>query len=510
MSCSSVDSDSLLNEDRLNSFPLPLPPIQLHPLDDIQYPTILTKLRELLIMCRQKLTALEPRREGSSTSLMDMSGNTSMAGKVVDIKVTSKKKVTLASVSSSSQTSLDSTGSSSLADQDKRGVQPENALSGSDDGEGKKSPTSPASPSTPDGGAVVANGHAAHIVNGHNNEEGGVVINGEDRVTTDRIDHVTTTTAITNAGERLSISVTDSPTVKKRPISLYSLEQQHGLEVSSRNGRDSARNTPQPHDRLSLTSEDRISDSGSASPASMRRQQRTSSPRELIRRQTCPSGMYPGGVKRSSTISSPSPSGSRRYAKTSVPHPTNSLPARTHSISGKVKIRRNPSAAARMSTKRRASSHKSHIAGTTTSPTNRLVKVLLTGNDNLVSHVAKAYAHLRLGEPNLLSGMELRFYHVPLSRASLIHTQFSDLARSSLAGQHGGGGGGGGAGTSDLPEPMFEQINLSGNDVHIGRFMAHMDSWYERNVMMAVHHLLRLIPSVSSSSFFPTFFFLSC
>ncbi len=54
-----------------------------------------------------------------------------------------------------------------------------------------------------------------------------------------------------------------------------------------------------------------------------------------------------------------------------------------------------------------------------------------------------------------------------------------------------------GTGPAELPEPMFEQVDFSGNDVHMGRFLAHMDSWYERNLMMAVHHLLRLIPSVS-------------
>ena len=48
------------------------------------------------------------------------------------------------------------------------------------------------------------------------------------------------------------------------------------------------------------------------------------------------------------------------------------------------------------------------------------------------------------------------------------------------------------------PEPMMEQFNTSGNDVHIGRFLAHMDSWYERNLMIAAHHLLRLLPAVSA------------
>ena len=52
----------------------------------------------------------------------------------------------------------------------------------------------------------------------------------------------------------------------------------------------------------------------------------------------------------------------------------------------------------------------------------------------------------------------------------------------------------------DLPEPMLEQLDMSGNDIHIGRFLAHMDSWYERNVMLTVHHTLRLLPSVSWQS----------
>lgn len=144
---------------------------------------------------------------------------------------------------------------------------------------------------------------------------------------------------------------------------------------------------------------------------------------------------------------------------------------------------------------KRSSSNPSSLLPSTTNPATRLVKVMLAGNDRLVSHTAKAYAHLQMDEPNLLSGLELQFYYIPLSRASLIHSQFPELARASLgAGMPGGGGGGA---FSDLPEPMFEQVDMSGNDVHIGRFLAHMDSWYERNVMMSVHHLLRLIPCVS-------------
>ena len=219
----------------------------------------------------------------------------------------------------------------------------------------------------------------------------------------------------------------------------------------------------------------------------------------LVRRMTCPSGMI--NKQRNSLLTSSvggvSPI-ARRYNNLS-----HQLAGRTTSISssvggavsplgsGRVKIRANPSATISIKKKQR----KSSVA--LLSPTHRsnlkLVKVVLAGNDILVSHAAKAYSYLRCEEPNLLNGLDVRFYYVPLSRASLIHSLNSDSAVPNVSSSSSPS-----ATPSDLPEPLFEQIDTSGNDVHIGRFLSHMDSWYERNVMIATHHLLRLVPCVST------------
>ena len=115
-------------------------------------------------------------------------------------------------------------------------------------------------------------------------------------------------------------------------------------------------------------------------------------------------------------------------------------------------------------------------------PNLKLLKIVLTGNDILVSHAAKAYAYLRIEEANLFAGLEVRFYHVPLSQVSTTYGQLPGIGTHSHA---------------DLPEPMLEPVDRDGSDIHIGRFLGHMDSWYERNVMQTVHHILRLLPPVS-------------
>ena len=216
--------------------------------------------------------------------------------------------------------------------------------------------------------------------------------------------------------------------------------------------------------------------------------------RLLVRRMTCPSGMI---NKRNSLLTSSMGGVSpiaRRYANT--PH---QLAGRTMSISGgtgggvspigggRVKIRANPSANISIKRKQRKSSNA--MLSPTQKTNLKLVKVVLAGNDILVSHAARAYCQLRCEEPNLLNGLDVRFYYVPLSRASLIHSLNSNSAPPTSSSPS--------ATPPDLPEPLFEQIDNSGNDVHIGRFLSNMDSWYERNVMIATHHLLRLVPSVS-------------
>ena len=118
-------------------------------------------------------------------------------------------------------------------------------------------------------------------------------------------------------------------------------------------------------------------------------------------------------------------------------------------------------------------------------PKVRVLKIVLTGNDLLVCHTAKAYAYLMAEEPNLFVGLDVRFYHVPLSVASSADWQFPERNQNSAG---------------DTSEVILEQLNNCGLDVNIGRYMAHLDSWYERNIALAVHHTLRLLPSVSSFS----------
>ena len=217
----------------------------------------------------------------------------------------------------------------------------------------------------------------------------------------------------------------------------------------------------------------------------------------LTRRQTYHTGMLPNASERASlakSLSSIANSPSNRRYTNVAGQPQ----GRTMSISGGnmmgslrgIQLRKSTSHSLSVKQRSRKTST-SAVVSPTHKPNLKLVKVVLTGNDILVSHTAKAYAYLRLEEPNLFSGLEMRFYHVPLSRASAIHgIDIGGASLYSAATQN-----------PDLPEPLFEQVNMSGNDVHIGRFLAHMDSWYERNLMIAVHHLLRILPSVSYLQF---------
>ena len=179
--------------------------------------------------------------------------------------------------------------------------------------------------------------------------------------------------------------------------------------------------------------------------------------------------------------------------------PTTSVRRNYHNVAGKPSVQSlaplNPMGSLRVKTRanpfslsirvRKRTGSKSEVASPVHNPNPRLkvLKIVLAGNDLLVSHMARAYAYLQSEEPNLFGGLDLRFFHVPISRASSSYYQDpSSFAQQSY---------------SDLQEPMLEQVNGSGNDVHIGRFLAHMDSWYERNVMLTVHSTLRLLPTVS-------------
>ena len=113
--------------------------------------------------------------------------------------------------------------------------------------------------------------------------------------------------------------------------------------------------------------------------------------------------------------------------------------------------------------------------------------MVLAGDDNLVSNAARAFAQLRTQEPNLFLNLDVQFFHIPLSERT---GQSNGKQQASNVGE--------------LPEPANEKDGGDiGDDVLLGRYLAHMDSWYERNVMMAVHNALRLVPYVSYSSYMP-------
>lgn len=145
-----------------------------------------------------------------------------------------------------------------------------------------------------------------------------------------------------------------------------------------------------------------------------------------------------------------------------------------------VKSRSNPSAT--LSTKKK---NRPGLSTGVFSPAKKvntkMVKLVLAGNDHLVSSVAQAYTRLVVSEPSLLSGLEVLFYHIPLCQASTVYTV--DIPQVGA--------------NADLPEPFCATSDFTGNSIHIGRFLSYMDSWYERNVMLAVHNTLRIIPTVS-------------
>ena len=97
----------------------------------------------------------------------------------------------------------------------------------------------------------------------------------------------------------------------------------------------------------------------------------------------------------------------------------------------------------------------------------------------------------RVNEPSLFTELQIKFFYVPLSEVSTA-TQATLNAthhhKSSDSADH-------------LIQPLVDgaQPSLYGEDVWLGCFLGNMDSWYERNVLLATHNLLRIIPSVSNS-----------
>jgi len=102
-------------------------------------------------------------------------------------------------------------------------------------------------------------------------------------------------------------------------------------------------------------------------------------------------------------------------------------------------------------------------------------------------HYRLFVVHFRTKEPSLFAGVKILFYYVPMSEVSTATTaSLSDRRLSESI-------------TDNLIQPLVDasQTALFGEDVWLGSFVGNKDSWYERNVMLATHNLLRVIPSVS-------------
>ena len=438
----SCDEDVHTRDENLFSFSLPPPYIPTHALDNCQYPTVLAKFRDILVKA-QKKNSLETQGKESLPTSSTKGDNIVNGGG------------SQRTFSNSSQTSIDSTGSSSMEQS-----------------------------GTPE---KIPNGH---IVSGEKVENGGShdshVISHDPSlmrtpsprpVGTDAGNNTTTLN-----GERdhpNAASTSGNPTVGSGREPIHT----HQLSWENRSSMDDSVFPSSPRqevsDRTSVGSKDRSHENG--------QEQVQVKKRPLIRRATIPSNFMSRTYN-----SSPVPT-SLQFSQGSSTFATSSqryTGLRSMSInpgSMRVKMRPNPSANLSLRQKK-VRKTSAGIVTPVQNPNLKILKIVLAGNDLLVSHMAKAYAYLQLEEPNLLSGMEVRFYYIPLSRASVAHWQLHEFSTASQMTN------------GDLPEPMLEQLDMSGNDIHIGRFLAHMDSWYERNVMLTVHHTLRLLPSVSWQS----------
>lgn len=445
------------------SFGLPPPYIPTLALENCQYPTVLVKFRDILMKSQRKNS---PQMQGTESTLASpMRGE----DKVIKIQNGGSQRT----FSSSSRTSMDSTGSNSME-----------------------------RPGTTETPSSIPNGH---VVSGEAVEEG---VSHDSQVTS-HDSHVTShdpalvrtpsprplgtdagNADTTLGGERSQPSAqrdstSSDPTVGVGRQSSESPEpththQQNGGRSSSVDDSVFSTGHGQDFSDMSKTSDDKVSNDNrdrSHTDIQEQAQAREKMKRSMLIRRATASGLV--AIPDNSTPSIHSSHFSQGSGSSMARRYTGSM-----SGSMRVKMRPNPSANLSLRQKKVRKTSTS-IMSPVHNPNLKVLKIILAGNDLLVCHMAKAYASIQLEEPNLLSGMEVRFYHIPLSRASMAHWQLPELSQAS---QQAG---------ADLPEPMTEQVDTSGNDVHIGRFLAHMDSWYERNVMLTVHHTLRLLPSVS-------------
>ena len=186
----------------------------------------------------------------------------------------------------------------------------------------------------------------------------------------------------------------------------------------------------------------------------------------------------PYGSRRSTLTKSPM----NMYSNQAV-SPTVSMG--TGSIRG-VKSRANPSNSIKLNAKKAQSITASILSHGNTNTKVKVLKIVVAADDHVVANVAKAFTHLRIKEPNLFWNLEVEFHYIPLSQASSGWAILNDVCRITQSS------------SGEPPEPANEnRYQESGGDVLFGRYLAHMDSWYEQNVMLAVHNTLRLLPSVS-------------
>ena len=358
-----------------------------------------------------------------------------------------------------SLTSMDSTGSSHIVDHDLSGRN--HVVLG--------------------GGKEVLEGLAAVQSNGHCEED--EEESCDDHVASPDSGHVMSPDPVTSFSPPPVLSEGETRTKKRRSLSteiapspFHSQEQNGDTTTGSQNSSDEVFNQP-PNSQGS---------SSSGQSPQMRGRGK------LIRRRTVPAKLHPPSSSprnhgtRTSIIGHAPKYRTSQKGYTNVAGtptiPTSAIPLGSRILStrrGSMSLPKKPLKKVSLS---RAGSP-IHI----NSPKQRVLKVILAGSDQLVCHSAKAYAYLLSEEPNLLAGLDVRFYHVPLSTASTADWLFPERSAAS-----------GGRDSSDTV--VGEPANTCGCDVNIARYMSHLDSWYERNVALAVHHSLRLLPPIINQS----------
>jgi hypothetical protein len=434
LSCGGSESGGRdLSEETLGVFPLPSPDVPTHTLDPCKYPQVQAKLREVLVQCQKQVSPV----------------------------ATSQRTF--------SQTSMDSTGSSYLVEGDTSRTPLINHLTG-----GKE--------------ASEAGGLDALVVqsNGHceEEEEEEDVESCDNHVASPDSGHVMSPDPVTSFSPPPMLSEEETHVKTRRSLSTEIAPS--AFHSQDQNGDTTTRSQNTSDEVFNQTPNSQGSSSSDQSPQMRGRG-------KLIRRKTVPAKLHPPsssprnrGTRTSIITHAPSYGTSRKGYHNIAGTPT--VPSSAIPLGSRILSTRRGSMSLPKKTKKVALGR----AGSPvhdSSPKYRVLKVILAGSDQLVCHTAKAYAYFLAEEPNLLTGLDVRFYHVPLSTASTADWLVPE--RSATAGR-------------DSPETVVgEPANTCGCDVNIGRYMSHLDSWYERNVALAVHHSLRLLPPIMDRNLSP-------